>query len=86
MVQPPISLYIKLLYHAIPTQAARCMYLHISWQLFRADRCGPLQDHYCLVLGVNDKSGELKDYGFKRWTQGQAPLPAGAAVGLPNAD
>lgn len=34
--------------------------------------CPDLQDHYCVVLAVNDASGVLHDFKFKQ----KVPIPA----------
>ena len=44
------------------------------------------QDHYCLVLGVNDGAEKLTNFGLKQQKQSFPAGPAGRKAGLPNAD
>ncbi|CAL5221350.1 g3526 [Coccomyxa viridis] len=45
-----------------------------------------IQDHYCLVLGVNGGGDKLTGFGLKQQKQTLLGLTAGRMAGLPNAD
>ena len=49
------------------------------------NRCFSLQDHYSIVVAVNDGSGQLEDFGLFRGQQKGVTAPSVQGVSLPDA-
>ncbi len=41
----------------------------------------PLQQHYCIAIGVKDSSGLLERFGLPHYSQPQVPQPQSAGLG-----
>ena len=56
-----------------------------QWFGIQHKRCFSLQDHYCIVVAVNDGSGKLRNFGLFRGQQKGMTAPSVQRVILPDA-